>query len=114
MPILIRVVALAALLAGCAGNARLKEVRALAAEAPKLNGYVELSQRYRDTYEREKPYLAPAADKREQAIDERAHVPGAALNLFHMDHRLARAGRATRSTPRTAWCGRGAAPSTRR
>ncbi|QBE67074.1 hypothetical protein EWM63_04345 [Pseudoduganella lutea] len=60
---------LAAVLAGCAGNARLKEVRALAAEAPKLNGYIELSQRYRDTYEREKPYLAPAADKREQAID---------------------------------------------
>lgn len=60
---------LAALLAGCAGNARLKEVRAFAAEAPKLNGYVELSQRYRDTYKREQPYLSPAADKREQAID---------------------------------------------
>lgn len=56
-------------LSGCAGNARLKEVRAFAADAPKLNGYVELSQRYRDTYEREQPYLSPTADVRAHAID---------------------------------------------
>jgi hypothetical protein len=62
---------LALLLAGCAGNARLKDVRAFAAEAPRLNGYVELSQRYRDTYEREKPYLDPAAEQRERVIDRR-------------------------------------------
>jgi hypothetical protein len=62
-------VLLAALLAGCAGNARLNDVREFAAQAPKLNGYVELSQRYRDTYTREQPYLTAAADRREQAID---------------------------------------------
>lgn len=62
--------ALALLLSGCAGNARLKEARAFAAEAPKLNGYAELSERYRDTYEREQPYLSPAADERERAIDD--------------------------------------------
>lgn len=60
---------LAAILAGCAGSERLKEARAFAADAPKLSGYTELSQRYRDTYQREKPYLSPAADKAEQPID---------------------------------------------
>ena len=60
---------MAAVLAGCAGSARLKEARAFAADAPKLTGYTELSQRYRDTYQREKPYLSPAADKAEQATD---------------------------------------------
>ncbi|QCP15002.1 hypothetical protein FCL38_29495 [Pseudoduganella umbonata] len=67
MPVL--ALLLAVLLAGCAGNARLKDVRAFAAEAPRLNGYLELSQRYRDTYTREQPYLTPAADQRERAID---------------------------------------------
>ena len=61
--------ALAMLLSGCAGNTRLKEVRAFAAEAPGLNGYIELSERYRDTYKREQPYLGPVADKREKTID---------------------------------------------
>lgn len=74
---------LAAVLAGCAGNARLKEVRAFAAETPKLNGYVELSQRYRDTYQREQPYLAPAADKREQAIDTRRRAAYPDLVAIH-------------------------------
>ncbi|WP_174800416.1 hypothetical protein [Pseudoduganella albidiflava] len=74
---------LAALLAGCAGNARLKEVRAFAAEAPKLNGYAELSQRYRDTYQREQPYLSPAADRREQAIDAQRRAAYPDLVAIH-------------------------------
>ncbi len=75
--------ALAALLSGCAGNARLEEARAFAAEAPRLNGYVELSQRYRDTYQRELPYLSPAAGQREQAIDARRRAAYPDLVAIH-------------------------------
>ena len=75
--------AMAALLAGCAGNPRLEEARAFAAEAPRLNGYLELSQRYRDTYEREQPYLDPAADKREQAIDDQRRAAYRDLVAIH-------------------------------
>lgn len=57
--------ALALLLAGCAstGNVSLYEVREFADASAKLGGYAELSSRYRDTYQREQPYLTPAADK---------------------------------------------------
>lgn len=54
------------LLAGCAGpggNVSLHEVREFADASARLGGYAELSRRYRDTYEREQPYLSPAADK---------------------------------------------------
>jgi hypothetical protein len=53
------------LLAGCAspGAVSLAEVREFADASAKLGGYAELSRRYRDTYEREQPYLSPAADK---------------------------------------------------
>jgi hypothetical protein len=74
---------LALLLSGCAGNARLKEVHAFAAEAPKLNSYIELSERYRDTYKREQPYLGTAADKREQAIDDQRHAAYRELVAIH-------------------------------
>lgn len=59
------------LLAACAGNPRLKEVRSLADDAPKLAGFSDLSQRYRDTYQREQPYLSAAAAQREEAIDRK-------------------------------------------
>lgn len=61
------------LLAACASNPRLQQARALAEDAPKLAGFNELSQRYRDTYQREQPYLSAAADQREQAIDSKRH-----------------------------------------
>ncbi|KRC02358.1 hypothetical protein [Duganella sp. Root198D2] len=59
------------LLAACASNPRLQEVRALAADAPKLAGFNDLSQRFRDTYQREQPYLGAAAIQREEALDRK-------------------------------------------
>jgi hypothetical protein len=62
------------LLAGCAttgGNVSLAEVRQFADASAQLGGYAELSKRYRDTYEREQPYLSPAADKIARENDAR-------------------------------------------
>jgi hypothetical protein len=58
-------VAAGLLLAGCAttGQVSLTEVREFADASARLGGYAELSKRYRDTYEREQPYLSPAADR---------------------------------------------------
>jgi hypothetical protein len=55
----------ALLLGGCAttGQVSLAEVRQFADASARLGGYTELSKRYRDTYEREQPYLSPAADR---------------------------------------------------
>ncbi|MES2740289.1 MAG: hypothetical protein V4754_04985 [Pseudomonadota bacterium] len=60
-------------LTGCATQARapMSAVRAFAAESAKLGAFAELTARYRDTYRREQPYLSPAADQAEQAIDLR-------------------------------------------
>jgi hypothetical protein len=55
------------LLAACAGHPRLKEVRSLADEAPKLAAFNDLSQRFRDAYQREQPYLSAAALKSAEA-----------------------------------------------
>jgi hypothetical protein len=58
------------LLGGCAtGNVSLSEVREFADASAKLGGYAELSRRYRDTYEREQPYLSPPADLVARAND---------------------------------------------
>jgi hypothetical protein len=54
------------LLAGCAstgGPVSLQEVREFADASARLGGYAELARRYRDTYEREQPYLSPVTDK---------------------------------------------------
>lgn len=53
------------LLGGCAstGPVSLEQVRQFADASAKLGGYAELSRRYRDTYEREQPYLSPVADR---------------------------------------------------
>ena len=53
------------LLAGCAttGPVSLQEVREFADASARLGAYAELARRYRDTYEREQPYLSPPADK---------------------------------------------------
>ncbi|KQQ89035.1 hypothetical protein [Massilia sp. Leaf139] len=58
--------ALNVVLGGCAstgGPVSLVEVREFAEASAKLGGYGELSRRYRDTYEREQPYLPASADK---------------------------------------------------
>jgi hypothetical protein len=65
--------ALLVLLAGCASEARLAQVRDFADDAPKLAGFADLSARFRDTYQREQPYLSPDADARERAIDIKRH-----------------------------------------
>jgi len=62
------------LLGGCATPAdtvSLGEVREFADASARLGGYGELSRRYRDTYERERPYLSPAADRIARENDAR-------------------------------------------
>jgi hypothetical protein len=62
------------LLGGCAstgGPVSLAEVREFADASARLGGYAELSKRYRDTYEREQPYLSPAADRIARENDAR-------------------------------------------
>jgi hypothetical protein len=62
------------LLGGCAstgGPVSLTEVREFADASARLGGYAELSKRYRDTYEREQPYLSPAADRIARENDAR-------------------------------------------
>src|SRR6476661_7643457 len=63
----------ALLLGGCAttGQVSLAEVRQFADASARLSGYAELSKRYRDTYEREQPYLSPAADRIARENDAR-------------------------------------------
>ncbi len=58
---------IALLLSGCAVN--LQEVRYFADESAKLSASSEMSTRFRDTYQREKPYLTPAADSLAKAND---------------------------------------------
>lgn len=66
------ILGLLAILTGCASSTpRMAEVRAFAAESPKLGAYHELTERYRYTYQREQPFLSPAADAREQALNAR-------------------------------------------
>jgi hypothetical protein len=57
--------AAALLLGACTtpNTVSLAEVREFADASARLGGYGELSRRYRDTYEREQPYLSPAADR---------------------------------------------------
>jgi hypothetical protein len=67
---------LAWLLGGCASTptVSLNEVRTFSDASASLGGYGELARRYRDTYEREQPYLSPAADKLARATDARRRV----------------------------------------
>jgi hypothetical protein len=62
-----------ALLAGCASQSQvsLQEVREFADASARLGGYAELSRRYRDTFEREQPYLSPAAERLARENDGR-------------------------------------------
>jgi hypothetical protein len=67
------ILATSLLLGGCAstGQVSLVEVRQFADASARLGGYGELSRRYRDTYEREQPYLSPAADRIAKENDAR-------------------------------------------
>jgi len=67
------VLAASLVLGGCAstGQVSLAEVRQFADASARLGGYGELSRRYRDTYEREQPYLSPAADRIAKENDAR-------------------------------------------
>jgi len=68
---------LAWLLGGCAApssRVSLTEVRAFADASASLGGYAELSRRYRDTYDREQPYLSASADKAARANDAKRRV----------------------------------------
>jgi hypothetical protein len=72
LPRLFLILGLLALLGGCASSTpRMAEVRAFAAQAPGLDAYHELTERYRETYQREQPYLTAAADTRERELDAR-------------------------------------------
>ena len=72
LPRLFLILAFTALLGGCASSTpRMAEVRAFAAQSPKLESYHELTERYRTTYEREQPYLSAPADTRERELDAR-------------------------------------------
>jgi hypothetical protein len=72
---------LSLLLGGCASTSQvsLTEVRTFADASASLGGYAELSRRYRDTYQREQPYLSASADKVARATDARRN---AAYNDF--------------------------------
>lgn len=63
--LLIVILLLVCALAGCtttgSGTIALAPVREFAAMSGKLDVFAEVSVRYRDTYQRERPYLAPAA-----------------------------------------------------
>lgn len=73
---IIAALGLALILGGCASTSKapLREMRAFAAESAKLGAFAELTTRYRDTYQREQPYLSPAADliERQQDAQRRA------------------------------------------
>ncbi|OEZ98217.1 hypothetical protein [Duganella sp. HH101] len=61
---------LLALLGGCASSTpRMAAVRSFAAQAPQLGAYHELTERYRNTYQREQPFLSAGADARERELD---------------------------------------------
>jgi hypothetical protein len=51
--------------------ANLKGVRDFASESAKLSAYTELTTRFRDTYQREQPYLSGEADRLAQENDKR-------------------------------------------
>lgn len=75
---------------GCASNRQtsLSEVRAFADASASLGGYAELSRRYRDTYQRERPYLSAAADQ--QARGEDARRQAAYLDFVNVQKAVVR------------------------
>ncbi|GAB2877190.1 hypothetical protein GCM10027277_53080 [Pseudoduganella ginsengisoli] len=74
---------LLAALAGCTTNPRLQDARAFAADTAKLDSYADLSERFRDTYTRERPYLSVAADARERPANTERHTAFADFMAIH-------------------------------
>jgi len=66
-----------------AGCANLKAVRDYASESAKLSAYTELTTRFRDTYEREQPYLFGEADRLAQDNDKRRKAAYEDLMKIH-------------------------------
>lgn len=61
----------ALLIAALSGCANLEAVREYARQSSELAGYAELTERFRDTYERERPYLFGEAEARAEELDRR-------------------------------------------
>jgi hypothetical protein len=70
-------------LIGLVGCANLEEVQSFAGASAKLSGYTDLTIRFRDTYEREKPYLTGEADRIAKANDEKRKEGYADLVKIH-------------------------------
>jgi len=68
------------MLTGCTN---LKVVRDYASESAKFSAYTELTDRYRDTYQREQPYLDVEDDKGEKATDEKRQAAYENLIKIH-------------------------------
>lgn len=69
---LIAALACALMMSGCATRGvSLQEVREFASASGKLAGFADLSTRFRTTYQRELPYLTPAADQLARENDAR-------------------------------------------
>jgi hypothetical protein len=67
---IIRLFRISVFLCCLAGCANLKEVQSFAGESAKLSAYTELTTRFRDTYQREKPYLSGEADRIAKSNDK--------------------------------------------
>jgi len=68
------------LLGGCTN---LKVVRDYAKESAQFSAYSELTERYRDTYQREQPYLDLEDDKGEQITDQKRQAAYEGLIRIH-------------------------------
>jgi hypothetical protein len=66
----------------------LKEVREFAGESAKLSGYTELATRFRDTYQREEPYLFDAAAAQARENDTRRKAAYQDLLSIHQSANL--------------------------
>ncbi|MEW6519856.1 MAG: hypothetical protein AB1461_10630 [Thermodesulfobacteriota bacterium] len=67
-------------LAGCAN---LQEVRDYADASARFSAYAELTTRFRDTYQREQPYLSGEADRLARENDRRRQAAYADLLVIH-------------------------------
>jgi hypothetical protein len=72
---------LALTLVGCVTN--LEAVREYAGESAKLSAYTDLTKRFRDTYEREKPYLSGKADTLARENDKKRKAAYKDLLIIH-------------------------------
>jgi hypothetical protein len=74
------VIVVLSLAAGCAD---LKAVREFGGQSARLSGYTELTTRFRDTYERERPYLTGEADRLARENDRRRQAAYEDLVRIH-------------------------------